>query len=136
MVIPGASMCSWSARSAPIIASSASSRAQRPLMVHHERIPCTPTTEVSPVARCSVVLNQVPTTGTVAASPPVPAVMSACRLSFGAKLVMLYAQKIVLIFWISLSLRKEVGSVSLPSTVSYRSATTASDLGSMTMLEP
>lgn len=88
------------------------------------------------MARCSVVLNQVPTTGTVAASPPVPAVMSACRLSFGAKLVMLYAQKIVLIFRISLSLRKEVGSVSLPSTVSYRSATTASDLGSMTMLEP
>ncbi|QAY32176.1 hypothetical protein ESN35_01020 [Bifidobacterium pullorum subsp. gallinarum] len=33
-----------------------------------------------------MVLNQVPTTGTVAASPPVPAVMSACRLSFGAKL--------------------------------------------------
>ncbi len=71
---------------------------------------------------------------------------SAWMFSSGAKLVMLNAQKIVLIFFASDSFRNAVGSAESssvpldepaePSVVLYRSFTTASAFGCTTMLDP
>ena len=117
----------------PITPWSESSLGHLPSSCHHERMPSTPTTVVSPVELLRCLLNHVPTTGTL-----VPFTV-AWMLSCGAKLVMLNDQKIVLILAASDSFRKAVGSlvdVAPPDSVLYRSETTASALGCTVMFEP
>ena len=139
---------SFAAIALPAIACSPPSFGHVPLTFHHDRMPSTPTTVDSPESMCRVLANHVPTIGTFAAlqlpcvEPEQPA--SAWMFSSGAKLVMLNAQKMVLIFFASDSFKNDVGSEEevpeaaedvpeaaepLESPVPYRSLTTASDFG-------
>ena len=126
-----------------------SSLGHEPSSFHHERMPRMPATADSPESMCSCLANHVPTMGTLvalhesveSAEPPEPSEQSASAWMFssGAKFVMLNAQKIVLIFAASDSLRNVVGSEALPVPsldVLYKSLTTALALGCTTILEP
>ena len=151
MVLPSVTVSpiftpSCEARVVPISPCSVSSFGQEPSSFHQERMPFMPATVDSPESMCRVLANHVPTIGTLVAlhesadAEPSEHPASTWMLSSGAKLVMLNAQKIVLIFGASDSLRNAVGSESEDEPedppVLYRSLTTASAFGCTVMFEP